>query len=444
TPWPDIIPADSEVIDVDSLSTLVDEIDYRTPIPSDATRENYGSYNRSAGEPDGQLRVADMQSALINAYGILDWFYPYFHIVGRDLDTVFPNEMNTVSTLNDGDREGFMNSMGRFMHSIDDGHGFYADWASSNWPDGHLIVQIQQVEGEAVIRDSTHPELRPGDTIVSIDGIPAADWYEEAMSRYSAASYGYRFVLATDELKEVYGSKTLGLRDPNGNEREETVQGQGFEAWEDVAWGGTLRESGWLEDLDAGDIFYVNMGSIVTPDITPIMSDFENLMGASGMILDMRDYPYLDVYEFARYFKDTAYSAPLFGFPTWTGTDQYDLVFENWEFTPAPYVYDGPVVLMVSNKSVSAAELFSQMIYDEENVTVVGQQSASTNGTITNAWLPGQIQMTFTGMNLLNPDGTDFHGIGIVPDIEVIPTPVQFANGEDPELSAAIQFLHGH
>ncbi|MEC7985579.1 MAG: hypothetical protein VX278_10485, partial [Myxococcota bacterium] len=72
TPWPDIIPADSEVIDVDSLSALVDEIDYRTPIPSDATRENYGSYNRSAGEPDGQLRVADMQSALINAYGILD------------------------------------------------------------------------------------------------------------------------------------------------------------------------------------------------------------------------------------------------------------------------------------------------------------------------------------------------------------------------------------
>ena len=186
------------------------------------------------------------------------------------------------------------------------------------------------------------------------------------------------------------------------------------------------------------------MGSIVTPDITPILDQFDELMGATGMILDMRDYPYLDVYEFARYFKETHYSAPLFGFPTWTGAEDYDLIFDNWAFSPASYVYDGPVVLMVSNKSVSAAELFSQMIYDEENVTVVGQQSASTNGTITNAWLPGQIQMTFTGMNLLNPDGTDFHGIGIVPDIEVTPTPEQFANGEDPELSAAVEWLQGN
>ena len=443
-PWPDVIQVDSETIDIETLKTIISDIDYGTPVPIEYSREDYGIYNRAAGEPLSQLRVSDMKSALINAYGILDWFYPYFHIVGRELDETFLTELNTVDALTDGDREGFMHSMGRFMHSIYDGHGFYSDWASTNWPDGYLIVQVQQINEEAVVRDSTHPELQPGDTIISIDGVPADEWYEEAMSRYSASSYGYRFVLATDEWKEVYGSRTLGLRDPSGNEREETLQGQGFEAWEDVAWGGTLKESGWLEDLNAGDIFYVNMGSIVTPDIDPILAQFDELMGATGIILDMRDYPYLDVYEFARYFKETSYSAPLFGFPTWTGAEHYDLIFDNWEFSPASYVYDGPVVLMVSNKSVSAAELFSQMIYDEDNVTVVGQQSASTNGTITNAWLPGQIQMTFTGMNLLNPDGTDFHGIGIVPDIEVIPTPAQFANGEDPELSAAIDFLQGN
>ena len=439
--WPDVIPADAEMIDMEEIVRSVNDIDYTTAIVSQANREEYLNYNRAAGEPNGQLGISEMQSALIVAYGVLDWFYPYFHIVGRELDDVFVQEFENVSSLSDGDRQGFMHSMGRFMHSIYDGHGFYSDWASENWPDGHLIIQIQQINEEAVIRDSAHPGLNAGDTIISVDGIPADEWYAEAMSRYSATSYGYRFVLATDELKEVYGTKVLGLRDPQGNEREETLQGQGYEAWDNVAWGGTLRESGWLEDLNAGDIYYVNMGSLVTPDITAIMNQFGDLMGASGMILDMRDYPYLDVYEFARHFKDSNYSAPLFGFPTWTGADDYELIFENWDFTPAQYVYEGPVVLMVSNKSVSAAELFSQMIYDEENVTVVGQQSASTNGTITNAWLPGQIQMTFTGMNLLNPDGTDFHGIGIVPDIEVVPTPQQFADGADPELSAAIEHI---
>ena len=75
------------------------------------------------------------------------------------------------------------------------------------------------------------------------------------------------------------------------------------------------------------------------------------------------------------------------------------------------------------------------------NVTVVGQTSASTNGTITNAWLPGQIQITFTGMRLLNPDRSEFHGIGVIPDIEVVPEPQQFADGIDPELARALEHL---
>ena len=106
-------------------------------------------------------------------------------------------------------------------------------------------------------------------------------------------------------------------------------------------------------------------------------------------------------------------------------------------------VYTGPIVLMVSNKTVSAGECFAQIIMDLPNVTVVGQQSASTNGTITNAKLPGQFQMTWTGMWLRNPDGSEFHGIGVVPDVEVVPTADEFAAGVDPELMAARDVLLG-
>ena len=84
---------------------------------------------------------------------------------------------------------------------------------------------------------------------------------------------------------------------------------------------------------------------------------------------------------------------------------------------------------------------FVQMLMPLDNVTTVGQQSAATNGTITNAWLPGQLMITFTGMNLLNLDGSDFHGIGVVPDVWVSPTQTDFANGVDPELQVAIEIL---
>jgi C-terminal processing protease CtpA/Prc len=44
-------------------------------------------------------------------------------------------------------------------------------------------------------------------------------------------------------------------------------------------------------------------------------------------------------------------------------------------------------------------------------------------------------------MQLLNPDGSSFHGTGIIPDIEVVPTAEEFARGDDPELKAALEFL---
>jgi C-terminal processing protease CtpA/Prc len=83
------------------------------------------------------------------------------------------------------------------------------------------------------------------------------------------------------------------------------------------------------------------------------------------------------------------------------------------------------------------------MIVTQDNVGVVGQQSASTNGTISEIALPGQIVVNFTGMRLLNPDESEFHGIGIVPDIPVAPTPAEFEAGIDPELNAAIAYILG-
>ena len=51
-------------------------------------------------------------------------------------------------------------------------------------------MQIQRVDGEPVVRVSEHEGVLAGDTITSIDGVDAADWYAEAMSRYSASSDG--------------------------------------------------------------------------------------------------------------------------------------------------------------------------------------------------------------------------------------------------------------
>ncbi len=264
------------------------------------------------------------------------------------------------------------------------------------------------------------------------------------MSRYSASSDGYRFVLATDELTAMHGPLELGLKGVKSDERIETFSPKGYLELDQVPWGGTLRENGWLTDLDAGGIYYLNMAGPVTPDVSFFFDEFSSISkSAAGIVLDMRDYPNLDIAELARYFNEAPFTAPHFGFPTWSGPEEYELTFEIWDFLPIDNPFLGPVALIVSNHSVSAAECISQMVMDLDHVTVVGQQSASTNGTITSFWVPGNIALTFTGMRLLNLDGSDFHGIGVVPDVEVTPTPAEFAAGIDPELQAAIEVLQG-
>ena len=439
--WPDVIPSDLPTSDLDEVLANIDVLDGTASPTGDAERANMVAYDRAAGMHASMLGRGAMRAALLVAYGTLDWFYTYFDLVGRDLDDALMRGLEEVGSLAHGDRTGMNRIMGRFMHDLYDGHGFYSDYASTDWPDGWMAVQIQQIEGLPVVRYSLAPGIDPGDTIIAVDDTPIEDWYEEAMSRYSAASDGYRFVLATDELTEVRGTPQWTLRDPSGAERTVTAEASDWSDVEDTPWGGTTRPTGWLEDMGAPNVYFVNMAGNITPNEAQAEADLAEAESTAGVILDMRDYPNLDIYEFARIFNQEHFSAPLFGHPTWTGASDFEIAIEAWTFNRGTHVVDEPVILLVSNKSVSAAECFAQMVMGLENVTVIGQQSASTNGTITNAWLPGQLQITFTGMRLTNPDGSEFHGIGVVPDIEVTADPADFAAGIDPELQEALDAL---
>jgi hypothetical protein len=439
--WPDVIPADLKTDAPEDDFEGAERMDLSQAITGTSSRLPLAEYQRGLGEPTGILSLGTMRAALMVAYGTLDWFYPFFDLVGRDIDDALEVGLSEVNTATGSDRKEMKHILGRLMHSIHDGHGFYSDWASDDWSDGYLDIQIQEIGGLPVVRTSSEADIHAGDTITAVDGVASEDWYEEATSRYSASSDWYRFVLATDELKEVYGTKTLTVKNTEGVERDVTTQGTSWIDLPSVAWGGTLRESGWLTEMGEDNIYYVNMAGSVTPDITETINTFDSYLNADGIILDMRDYPNLDIYEFARNFNPASFTAPLFGMPTWTGADEFAIINEVWSFDAGVHVYTGPIILMVSAKSVSAAECFAQMLVPLDNVTVVGQTSATTNGTITNAWLPGKYQITFTGMRLVNPDGTEFHGIGVVPDQVVTPTAVQFTAGEDPELLKALDVL---
>lgn len=85
-------------------------------------------------------------------------------------------------------------------------------------------TRVEEVGAVAVIRRSVIPELLPGDTLVSIEGVPMADWLAPVYARTPSATPGYRFVRAMDELRRLQGPTRFGVRAPDGAPREVRVQ----------------------------------------------------------------------------------------------------------------------------------------------------------------------------------------------------------------------------
>jgi C-terminal processing protease CtpA/Prc len=136
------------------------------------------------------------------------------------------------------------------------------------------------------------------------------------------------------------------------------------------------------------------------------------------------------------------FQSPQFHVPFWDGPFAPSVDSSQYFLDPLMNPsFAGPMALLVGHNSVSAAENFSTMLVDAGVVTVVGRNSAATNGNITGVQLPGGFEMSFTGMEVLHADGADFHGIGIVPDVAVDLSAADFRDGVDPELEAAIAVL---
>ncbi|MCY1020433.1 S41 family peptidase [Pyxidicoccus sp. MSG2] len=396
--------------------------------------------------PQLQSPPAPEQSAgiaradLLIVHGAMRRFFPYFAVVGDGIDARLEETLAAVDAA-PVSRERIRQLLRRFGAVLQDGHGFVID--SKPPATGILPALLEEVAGAPVVHRSLVPQLRPGDTLVRIGSMSAADWYAEELARTSAATPGYRFDLATRRLGEQGEPLTLGLRALDGSERTETVRpwppadaAAGLGPW------GSLRPAGFLGDLGAPSVYYINLSGDVLTDLGDFLTRLKEASGARGLVLDMRGYPGIDQHAAAQHLLQNTVRSAIFRIPSWTGPDQLDMEEVQYTFPPLPEPsFTGPIVLLVGPHTVSAAENFSIMLVAQKRVRVVGQRSAGTNGNVTMLQLPGAFRFISTGAEVLFPDRSTFHGVGIVPDVEVAPTAEDLATGRDAELLAAIELL---
>ena len=89
----------------------------------------------------------------------------------------------------------------------------------------------------------------------------------------------------------------------------------------------------------------------------------------------------------------------------------------------AEYRYLKPIVVLMDERNFNTSEIFLSGLKQLEQTTIIGQPSSGGSGRSNSFVLTNsKIQVNFSTMASFNADGTLIEGIGITPDLQVVPT----------------------
>lgn len=392
---------------------------------------------------------ADVRAALLSAHGAAKIFWPYFETLGDRSDERLLETLELAEGVTS--RAEARNILRRFGAVYEDGHNWIEDTDPTSQPTSVLPIVVDRGDGTPVVARSYVSWLHPGDAILAIDGVDSSAWFEMETSRSYGATPGARFVNATQELTMSSPPSTLRVQPFGGDAHDvaaELVDVAAFPFGADL-YAGSTRASGWLSDVGAHDVYYINLDGTYVGTDANILSHLTAATSARALVLDMRGHPasggaLWDPYAFLTRIVRMSFNSPRYRVPVVVGGEHvddmhpYESTYEPIDSDP---VFGGPVVFITDSMAVSFAEDFGMMIVGAGRVRVVGRPSAGTTGSVTGIQLPGGFHFMMTGMEARWPDGSVLFGQGIEPDVLVTPHAEDFAMGRDPFIVAALNDL---
>jgi carboxyl-terminal processing protease len=100
-----------------------------------------------------------------------------------------------------------------------------------------------------------------------------------------------------------------------------------------------------------------------------------------------------------------------------------------------------PVYILTSKKTFSAAEDFLIYLNGSKNILKIGQNTSGSSGQPLVFAIPGGFTVRICAKRDAFPDGTDFIGIGVKPDIYVEPVFSLTGEEKDVELEKILSLI---
>jgi len=376
------------------------------------------------GSEQLEVRLANV----INYYNIIEHFYPYLDLV--DVNWESELEKAIKRSFTDSTAIDHLMTLEKMTSPLDDGHIFTHSYKAQIFNLPPISTEI--VEGKLIVTKEIegNSQVAPGDVITHIDGQDFESLYKEVCSRISAGTIGYKNYRAQTKILEgKYDSEVKVSINNSDHIFKRTVSP--YENKEPEL----TSSSKYYGDT----ILYIDLRVMA---IDSFKMRVQEISKVENLILDLRGYPNQN-WQLLEYFitADTPtkwMQIPQKTFPN--KTDSFQKISWGLE-AKRPYLGDKNIIVLTNGKAISQAESILAYFKHNHVATIVGQASAGTNGEIIPFILLGEFTTMFTGMKVIKHDGSQLHGIGILPDVYVNKSIEGVKNGKDEYLEKALQIL---
>jgi len=369
---------------------------------------------------------------------ILRNFFPYPEFVSGDWDSLLSNVLKCA--FSDSSNQQFLSSLRVLLSALNDGHAgvlYNNDSLVFKPPLSFVLIDSSIVVKNCEQCDSLGVKI--GDMLLKVNGEDALQVLKREERIWSAATaWDKTYTALSNSFLSGIKNSTVNL-DFSGEQGLKELQIRRTHLYVKVkpASNGLADEA----TIDS-NIVYLRLAGVKYKTVKKALS---GITTEKGIIFDNRGYPnqspfFLSKLAKAEKMESQKWLVPVFKFPF---QQQMEYDTSNWRIPKAkkPIPDSCKVVFLTNYKAISASETLMSIVKYYKVGTIIGETTAGTNGNIVATDFNKTFKFIFTGMKVLNQDGSQFHGIGVVPDIEVKPTIKGIREGRDEVLEYAIEYI---
>jgi len=369
-------------------------------------------------------------------YHIVSTFFP--GLSQEKFDAAYEQYLATI--LGTDDRRAFDLASMEFIADLHDGHSwFYDNWLDKTYgqPVGFIAYPLQ---GKWTVVRSLLESIRVGDVITAIDGASMEDFFARNR-KYVSASSGRDAGVSFFDTPAIFPEKFLitfadGPKVPvdRANDKKATPPK-------------AKTEGRWLVEKTVAYVKVPTFHGIETQ--AQALEYFAQFHDAKTVILDVRGNPGTG--------NPLALQSSLMVHPyqTWTesGSNHGGPLLRNYAsypehatitlsdtvIHPRDTAYAGHLILLTDRVCSCACEDFVMPFKYAKRATLVGETTAGTFSFTRHIDYENGMILNIAALHHTFPDGSQFEGVGIAPDVQVETTADDLRAGRDPVLKRGIE-----